>query len=159
MVCAGPAEQSMEEEWQKLQEHPDILAAAPDDEVLAEMLALQVSILRALREYAACFKSSIRFSSLPLNFGSLATAYSNSTDMMSHIQSCSQLLACCTVSPDHLAFFIPFSKENILSRACCLLQTHLQMESQSSIDGFAAESVPSRMLTVLQQVLVLICAG
>lgn len=43
LMCAGPAEQSMEEEWQKLQEHPDILAAAPDDEVLAEMLALQVT--------------------------------------------------------------------------------------------------------------------
>lgn len=41
-VCSGPAEQSIEAEWQKLQEHPDILAAAPDDEVLAEMLALQV---------------------------------------------------------------------------------------------------------------------
>lgn len=49
VVHAGPAEQSMEEEWQKLQEHPDILAAAPDDEVLAEMLALQVSALRGLR--------------------------------------------------------------------------------------------------------------
>lgn len=43
MVCAGPAEQNLEDEWLKLQEHPDILAAAPDDEVLAEMLALQVS--------------------------------------------------------------------------------------------------------------------
>jgi len=41
---AGPPEQSIEEEWQKLQEHPDILAAAPDDEVLAEMLAVQVSL-------------------------------------------------------------------------------------------------------------------
>lgn len=39
---AGPAEQSVEEAWQKLQEHPDILAVAPDDEVLAEMLAVQV---------------------------------------------------------------------------------------------------------------------
>lgn len=43
---AGPPEQSIEEEWQKLQEHPDILAAAPDDEVLAEMLAVQVSLYR-----------------------------------------------------------------------------------------------------------------
>jgi len=41
---AGPPEQSIEEEWQKLQEHPDILAAAPDDEVLAELLAVQVSL-------------------------------------------------------------------------------------------------------------------
>ena len=42
--CAvGPAEQSAEEVWQKLQEHPDVLAAAPDDEVLAELLAVQVS--------------------------------------------------------------------------------------------------------------------
>jgi len=43
---AGPPEQSIEEEWQKLQEHPDVLAAAPDDEVLAEMLAVQVSLYR-----------------------------------------------------------------------------------------------------------------
>jgi hypothetical protein len=43
---AGPPEQSIEEEWQKLQEHPDILAAAPDDEVLAELLAVQVSLHR-----------------------------------------------------------------------------------------------------------------
>ena len=46
---AGPPEQSIEEEWQKLQEHPDILAAAPDDEVLAEMLAVQVSLQGCLR--------------------------------------------------------------------------------------------------------------
>ncbi len=43
---AGPPEQGIEEEWQKLQEHPDILAAAPDDEVLAELLAVQVSLYR-----------------------------------------------------------------------------------------------------------------
>lgn len=43
-VGVGPAEQSMEEEWQKLQEHPDILATAPDDEVLGEMLAIQVNM-------------------------------------------------------------------------------------------------------------------
>ncbi|KAA6425122.1 MAG: hypothetical protein FRX49_04618 [Trebouxia sp. A1-2] len=43
---AGPPEQSIEEEWQKLQEHPDILAAAPDDEVLAEMLAVQAELLQ-----------------------------------------------------------------------------------------------------------------
>lgn len=42
--CAGPLEQGIEEEWEKLQEHPDILATAPDDEVLAEMLAMQVSL-------------------------------------------------------------------------------------------------------------------
>ena len=51
-VCAGPAEQSVEEEWQKLQEHPDILAAAPDDEVLADMLALQVSLLTTVRMFS-----------------------------------------------------------------------------------------------------------
>lgn len=45
---AGPPEQTVEEEWQKLQEHPDILAAAPDDEVLAELLAVQVSLYRCL---------------------------------------------------------------------------------------------------------------
>ena len=39
---AGPPEQSAEDEWQKLQDHPDILATAPDDEVLAELLAIQV---------------------------------------------------------------------------------------------------------------------
>ena len=39
---AGPPELSREEEWLKLQGHPDVLATAPDDEVLAELLALQV---------------------------------------------------------------------------------------------------------------------
>lgn len=50
-VCwclAGPPEQNIEEEWQKLQEHPDVLASAPDDEVLAELLAVQVSLGLAL---------------------------------------------------------------------------------------------------------------
>lgn len=45
-IAEGPPEQSIEEEWQKLQEHPDILAAAPDDEVLAEMLAVQAELLQ-----------------------------------------------------------------------------------------------------------------
>lgn len=41
-VLAGPAELSAENQWLKLQEHPDVLAAAPDDEILAELLATQV---------------------------------------------------------------------------------------------------------------------
>ncbi|DBA86261.1 TPA: hypothetical protein ACH3X1_005761 [Trebouxia sp. C0004] len=45
-IAEGPPEQSIEEEWQKLQEHPDTLAAAPDDEVLAEMLAVQAELLQ-----------------------------------------------------------------------------------------------------------------
>ena len=42
LLDAGPPELSREEEWLKLQGHPDVLATAPNDEVLAELLALQV---------------------------------------------------------------------------------------------------------------------
>lgn len=41
-TIAGPPDSSAEELWVKLKEHPDVLAAAPDDEVLAELLATQV---------------------------------------------------------------------------------------------------------------------
>ena len=41
--CApGSTETSAEDQWAKLQQHPDVLAAAPDDEILAELLATQV---------------------------------------------------------------------------------------------------------------------
>ena len=44
ITIAGPPDSSAEEQWVKLKEHPDVLAAAPDDEVLAELLATQVII-------------------------------------------------------------------------------------------------------------------
>lgn len=42
-ITAPPAGGSADEQWQQLDSAVDILAMAPDDEVLAEMLTLQVS--------------------------------------------------------------------------------------------------------------------
>jgi hypothetical protein len=38
----APPEGSLEEQWQRLDDAADVLALAPDDEVLAELLTLQV---------------------------------------------------------------------------------------------------------------------
>ncbi len=64
---AGPPEQSIEEEWQKLQEHPDILAAAPDDEVLAEMLAVQVSLYRCRHRHTIPYLALYTASAVMVN--------------------------------------------------------------------------------------------
>lgn len=40
--CAGPSEGSLDEQWEQLGRAADLLAEAPEDEVLAEILMLQV---------------------------------------------------------------------------------------------------------------------
>ncbi|KAK9811508.1 hypothetical protein WJX72_005018 [[Myrmecia] bisecta] len=45
-VAAGPVEQGPEEQWQQLQDSAALLAAAPDDEILGEILALQSELMQ-----------------------------------------------------------------------------------------------------------------
>lgn len=47
MTCnAGSKEKGLEDVWQELSETGGLLALAPDDEVMAEMLALQAELLQ-----------------------------------------------------------------------------------------------------------------
>ena len=47
-MFAGPEEGDLESQWQQLAEAADLLALAPDDEVLAEMLALHSELLQQM---------------------------------------------------------------------------------------------------------------
>lgn len=41
-ACAGPADGATQSQWERLQPQAPLLAAVPEDEVLAELLATQV---------------------------------------------------------------------------------------------------------------------
>lgn len=46
LCSAGPAEGSLQEQWPALEASADLLCAAPDDEILAEILALQSELVQ-----------------------------------------------------------------------------------------------------------------
>ena len=50
-VCAGPHEGSLEQQWEQLASAGADLAAAPDDEVLAEILAVQAELLQQVHTW------------------------------------------------------------------------------------------------------------
>lgn len=47
-VLPGGEEGSLEEQWQRLADSAELLAMAPDDEISAEMLALQAELLQQM---------------------------------------------------------------------------------------------------------------
>jgi len=48
-MCTGQHEGSLEQQWEQLASASEDLAAAPDDEVLAEILAVQAELLQQVR--------------------------------------------------------------------------------------------------------------
>jgi len=47
-MLAGPAEGGLEDQWEQLREAVDVMALAPDDELLAETMALQSELLQQM---------------------------------------------------------------------------------------------------------------
>ena len=47
--CVGPPEGTLEEQWQVLDDASQVLAIAPDDEIVAELLCLQGELLHQVR--------------------------------------------------------------------------------------------------------------
>ena len=53
-MCAGPGDGTLEDQWVQLGDSKDVLALAPDDELLAETMALQSELLQQMLVNRRC---------------------------------------------------------------------------------------------------------
>ena len=54
-ACTAPLEGGLEQQWPQLDNACDLLAVAPDDEILAELLALQSELAQQVRPHMVWF--------------------------------------------------------------------------------------------------------